>query len=136
MADDRTFHVRIISPNRVFYEGDAIMLELNTTEGQIGIYKDHVPVTCVLAPGVCYIYESEEDIKIAAVHSGFMEILQSQVTILAEVCEWPSEIDINRAEEAKARAERRLAENPEGLNIARATLSLKRSVARIEAAKK
>ena len=43
MADERSFKLKIISPDRIFYEGEAIMLELNTTEGQIGVYKNHVP---------------------------------------------------------------------------------------------
>lgn len=136
MADEKSFHLRIISPNRVFYEGDVIKLEMNTTEGEIGILKNHIPLTTVIAPGVCYMYESETDIKVAAIHSGFLEVLQDSVTVLAEVAEWPSEIDAERAEESRIRAERRLAEDPTGTNIARATLSLKRSAARIAALNK
>jgi len=136
MADEKTFHLSIATPDRIFYEGDAIMVELNTTEGQIGVLKDHIPLTSVLSPGVCYIHESEEDIKLCALHGGFVEILQDSMTILAEVAEWPEEIDVERAKEAQIRAERRLSENPAGTNIARATLALKRSVVRIEAAKK
>lgn len=136
MAESNLFHLRIISPTRVFYEGDVTMVELTTTEGDIGVLKEHIPLTCVLAPGVCYIHESDTEIKVAALHDGFVEILQDSVTILAEIAEWPDEIDLERANEARIRAERRLAENPTGTNIARATLALKRSAARIEAAKK
>ena len=64
------------------------------------------------------------------------EILQDSVTILAEVIEWPDEIDVKRAEEARVRAERRLAEKADTTNLKRAELALQRSVARIEAAKK
>lgn len=136
MADEKTFHLSIATPDRIFYEGDVIMVELNTTEGQLGILKEHIPLTSVLSPGVCYIHESQENIKLCALHGGFVEILQDSVTILAEVAEWPDEIDVQRAQDAQVRAQRRLAENPAGTNIARATLALKRSAARIEAAKK
>ena len=136
MAEPNLFHLRIISPTRVFYEGDVTMVELTTTEGEIGILKEHIPLTAVLAPGVCYIYESPTEIKVAALHEGFVEVLQNQVTILAEVVEWPNEIDVERANEARIRAERRLSENAAGTNISRATLALKRSAVRIEAAKK
>lgn len=136
MADDKLFHLRIISPTRVFYEGDVEKLEITTSEGDIGILKNHIPLTTIIAPGACYIYESDTEIKVAAVHSGFLEILQDSVTVLAEVCEWPSEIDVNRANEAKIRAERRLEEKADGVNITRATLALKRSAARIDVAKK
>ena len=136
MAEPNLFHLRIISPTRVFYEGDVKMVELNTTEGEIGVLKEHIPLTTVLAPGVCYIYETDTEIKVAALHEGFIEILQDQVTILAEIAEWPNEIDVERANEARIRAERRLSENASGTNIARATLALKKSAVRIEAAKK
>ena len=134
MAD--TFHLKITSPDRVFYEGEVTMVEINTTEGQIGVLPNHIPLTSVLAPGACYIYVPDGDPKVCAIHGGFFEILQDSMTILAEVCEWPDEIDVARAEEAKIRAERRLSENSDGTDIARAILALKRSAARIEAARK
>lgn len=136
MAESNLFHLRIITPTRVFYEGDVTKVEFTTTEGDIGVLKEHIPLTAVLAPGVCYIYESDADIKVAALHTGFVEILQDNVTVLAEVVEWPTEIDVNRANEARIRAERRLAENAADTNISRATLALKRSAVRIQAAQK
>ncbi|MCR5735098.1 MAG: ATP synthase F1 subunit epsilon [Lachnospiraceae bacterium] len=133
MADDRAFKLRVITPERTFYEGDVIMVELKTTEGEVGILKRHIPLTAVIAPGVLYIRESDEEIKVAALHAGFVEILPDSVTVLAEIVEWPSEIDLNRAEEAKVRAERRLSEKATGTDLNRASLALARSVARIEA---
>jgi F-type H+-transporting ATPase subunit epsilon len=134
MAD--TFHLRITSPDRVFYEGDVTMVEINTTEGQIGVLPNHIPLTSVLSPGACYIHLPDGDPKVCAIHGGFFEILQDSMTILAEVCEWPDEIDLKRAEEARIRAERRLSEKDDATDIGRATLALKRSAARIEAARK
>lgn len=134
MAD--TFHLRITSPDRVFYEGDVTMVEINTTEGQIGVLPNHIPLTSVLAPGACYIHLPDGDPKVCAIHGGFFEILQDSMTILAEVCEWPDEIDLKRAEEARIRAERRLSEKDDATDIGRATLALKRSAARIETARK
>lgn len=133
---DNAFLVRIISPDRTFYEGEVVMLECRTTEGEIGILKNHIPLTAVLAPGVCRIKESETEVKVAALIGGFIEILQDSVTILAEIAEWPDEIDIKRAEEARARAERRLTEKKPDTDLARASTALQRSIARIEAAKK
>lgn len=132
MASDNSFKVKIIAPDRLFYEGDADMIELTTTEGQIGVYKGHIPLTAVIAPGVVRVYESEGDVKSAALISGFVEILQDSVEVLAEIVEWPDEIDLKRAEEAKIRAERRLSEKAAETNLARAELALKKAVARIE----
>lgn len=132
MASENSFKVKIIAPDRLFYEGDADMIELTTTEGQIGVYKGHIPLTAVIAPGTVRVYETDGDTKSAALHSGFVEILQDSVTVLAEIVEWPDEIDVNRAEEAKVRAERRIAEKATETNMARAELALKRAVARID----
>lgn len=132
MADMKLFKLKIISPDRVFYEGDVSMVELATTEGEIGVYADHIPLTAVIQPCVMSIHE-EAGVKKAALHSGFIEILPQQVSVLAEVAEWPEEIDVNRANEARIRAERRLASNEGGIDSLRAELALKRSIARIKA---
>ena len=128
MADERAFSLKIITPDRV-------MVELRTTEGEIGVLKNHIPLTSVVAPGVLRIRETDTETKVASLISGFVEILQESVTILAEIIEWPEEIDGNRAEEARIRAERRLAEKADSTNLKRAELALERAVARIEAAK-
>ena len=101
MADEnKKFDLKIITPERMFYEGSAEMVEFNTTEGEIGVYKNHIPMTVIIKPGVLTITDGEEK-KEAALHAGFVEILQDKVTILAEVIEWPGEIDGKRAEAAR-----------------------------------
>lgn len=102
MADDRYFDLEIISPERIFYRGQASMVELNTTEGEIGIYKNHIPLTTIIAPGVLTITEASGK-KEAVVHSGFMEILPDRVTILAESAEWPGESDRDHIKKAEER---------------------------------
>ena len=135
MADDnRYFTLKIITPDRVFYEDEVSMVEFNTVEGEVGIYKDHIPMTMIIAPGILTITKGDE-VKEAALHAGFTEVLPDRVTILAEIIEWPSEIDIGRAEEARARAEERIRENAPGTELNRAELALKRAVARIESVK-
>lgn len=131
MADaNKLFKVEIITPERIFYTGEAEMIEFTTTEGDIGVYKHHIPLTAVLAPGIVTITESNGQKK-AAVHSGFAEILGDKVTLLAEIAEWPDEIDKNRAEEAKMRAERRLNMKEAGLDVKRAEIALKKALVRI-----
>lgn len=110
------------------------MLELTTTEGEIGIYADHIPLTTIIAPGVMTITETGSQLKQAAVLEGFMEITQEKVTVLAQSCEWPEEIDTNRAQEARARAERRLKSSDANINMSRAELALRKSLIRLEVA--
>ena len=135
MAEGRNFDLEIITPDRVFFNGQASMIEFNTTEGEIGVYKDHIPLTVIIKPGVLTITSEEEKTK-AALHSGFATILQDKVTILAEVIEWGDEIDESRAEAAKIRAEERLRSNQEAIDMARAEAALLRAVARINTKKR
>lgn len=127
---DNTFELKIITPERMFYEGQVEMVEFNTTEGEIGIYKNHVPTTVIVKPGVLTISEGNEK-KVAALHSGFVEILQDKVTILAELIEWPDEIDVNRAKSAEERARKRLDAKEEGVDLDRAQIALLKSITRI-----
>ena len=127
------FKLSIISPERSFFEGDCEFLEFVSTEGELGIYAKHIPLTTILEPCVMKIHHDGEEKK-AAILGGFVEILKDKVTVLAEVAEWPGEIDRARAEQARKRAEDRLAAKKEGTDIRRAEAALKRAVARIEAA--
>lgn len=135
MAEENknTFTIRIITPDRTFYTGEATMVEFNTTEGEIGVYKNHVPMTVIIKPGVLTI--TGEEVKKAALHAGFVEILQDSVTILAEVIEWPDEIDEKRAEDARERAEKRIGERSDDTDMLRAETALLRAMARINVIK-
>ena len=134
--DEKLFDLEIISPDRLFYEGKVSFVEMTTSEGNIGVYKNHIPLTSILVPGMVKIYEGDSDTpKKAIIHAGFVEILQDKIVIMAEIAEWPDEIDLNRAEEARIRAERRINEAEEGIDIDRAEAALRRSLARIEALK-
>lgn len=128
MAENE-FDLTIITPERIFYEGQVSMVEFNTTEGEIGVLKSHIPLTTVIAPGIVSMYE-KEGVKKAVIHTGFAEILPEKVTLLAEIAEWPDEIDLNRARMAEDRARKRLAEKKEGLDVERAELALKKALAR------
>lgn len=133
MAENQ-FKLKIITPDRLFYENECTMVEFNTTEGEIGVLKGHIPLTVVVAPGILTITE-QEGTKQAALHAGFAEILQDSVVIMAEIVEWPEEIDLNRAEEAKERAEERLRSKTPETDVMRAETALQRALARIHVIK-
>ncbi len=130
MADK--FKLTIVTPDREFFSGEADMVEFNTTEGEIGIYAGHAPLTVIVKPGILTVTQGET-IRNAALHAGFVQILPDEVTILAEIVEWPEEIDTERAEAAKHRAEGRLAERGPNVDIDRAQVALMKAVARINA---
>lgn len=126
------FKLTIVTPDRQFFDEEADMVEFNTTEGEIGIYKGHVPLTVIIKPGVLTITQGDLK-KNAALHAGFVQILPEEVTILAEIIEWPGEINEERAKAAKERAESRLRGGADEVDVARAEAALMRSVARINA---
>ena len=125
MADLQTIKLLVNTPDRVFYHDDATFVELSTSEGDIGVYPGHIPLVLSIHNG--------NDVKKAAVHGGIIEILKDKITILAEVAEWSDEIDVERANEARLRAEKRLASHDSNLDMVRAETALKRSLARIKA---
>ncbi len=134
MAETNDFILKIITPDRLFYEGPVKMVEFDTIEGEIGVLPGHIPMTVIIKPGILTITEEEGE-KRAALHAGFAEILQNQVTILAEIIEWPEEINETRANEARERAEERIREKAPGTDVARAEVALRRALTRIEVLK-
>lgn len=125
------FKLKVLTPTRKFYEDEVTMVEFNTSEGQVGIYKNHIPMTAVIVPGVLRIHK-ENEVKVATLMSGFVQILADEITILSQTCEWPDEIDEERANEAKIRASRRIAEKSNDLNLLRAEMALKRALVRLD----
>lgn len=130
---DKTFNLQIISPTRVFLDEAVDMVEMKTTEGEIGVLAGHIPLTAILEPGELKIHQDGK-IRTAAMLDGFVEIRKDKVTVLAEACEWPEEIDVHRAEEAKLRAERRIKSGEKEVDMVRAELALKKALTRIDLA--
>ena len=127
------FKLNIISPDRPFFTGDCEFLEFVSTEGELGVYANHIPLTTLLEPCVMKIHNDGEEKK-AAILGGFVEILKDKVTVLAEDAQWPDDIDVARAQAAKKRAEDMLTAKREGIDMVRAEAALKRAIARINTA--
>lgn len=134
MADNNLFELKIIEPDGMFFEGQGDFLEFTSVEGQMGVYKNHIPLTTILDSGVMKIHKDGE-VKKAAILGGFIEIQKERITVLAEDANWPDEIDVERAKASKKRAEERLSKKEAGLDVVRAEAALKRAVARISAAR-
>ncbi len=127
--------LQIISPKRVLFDGECSMIEYNTTEGYVGVLPGHVAMTQVIAPGRLAVYEEgKEKPTYAALMSGISTIMPDTITLLAEIIEFKDEIDIDRAKAAKERAEKRLNEKLEGVDLARAKKALTKADVRLEVA--
>jgi len=125
------FKLEIVTPDEMFFEGEATLIEFYTQDGEIGVYAGHIPLTTVLAPGIATITTPDGQKQKAALLSGFAEILPNHVRILAESAEWPDQIDKQRAEQAKARAEQRIHSNDKSVDMARAQLALSKAMVRL-----
>ena len=130
---EKTFRLEIISPDRIFYTNDVLMVEYNTVEGEVGVYAEHIPMTQIIAPGRLIITE-ENGQRTAALLSGFVEITPDKVTILAEAVEWPQNIDIARAERARDRAQQILSAEEDEQILLLAEAALKRALVRLDIA--
>lgn len=104
-------------------------------EGEMAILNDHIPLVTPLAVGklIILIDDKQEEAVLAG---GFIQVAEGEVTIVAEAAEWPNEIDVDRAQAAKERAESRLKERGENTDIKRAGASLKKAKGRIDIAEK
>ena len=100
---ENTFELKIIAPDEMFFEGTADFLEFTSTNGEMGVYAQHLPTTVILEPGVVSIHQNGE-VKRVAVMGGFVQILKTEITLMAEDAQWPEEIDVARAEAAMERA--------------------------------
>ena len=130
---EKTFRLEIISPDRIFYTNDVLMVEYNTVEGEVGVYAEHIPMTQIIAPGRLIITE-ENGQRTAALLSGFVEITPDKVTIIAEAVEWPQNIDIARAERARDRAQQILSAEEDEQTLLLAEAALKRALVRLDIA--
>ena len=125
--------LKIITHERIVYEGEVDELVLQTTGGQIGILKDHIPLTTALEIGVTKA-RIGETYKYFATMGGIFQFKNNQATILTDVCEDGCDIDVTRANAAKNRAESRLADMDAKIDANRAQAALARSLARLKAA--
>ena len=127
--------LKIITHERIVFDGEVDELVLQTTSGQIGVLKDHIPITTSLDIGVTKARIGEK-FKYFATMGGVFQFKDNNAVILTDVCEDSCDIDVTRANAAKERAEARLAETAAGVDAARAQASLARALARLQAALK
>ena len=103
----KTFHLEIVTTDRIFYKGDCEHLVITAIDGLLGILAGHEPLVTALPAGELK-YMVDGKWRYAAISDGFIQVMPDKSVILADSCELPEEIDIKRAEEARERAEEKL----------------------------
>ena len=125
--------LKIITHERIIFDGEADELVIQTPAGQMGILKDHIPMTTVLDVGVTKAKQGDIE-RFFATMGGVFQLKDNVATILTDVCEDGCDIDVARANAAKSRAEARLADSDAKIDSQRAQAALARSLARLKAA--
>ncbi len=125
--------LEIVTPQRKVFSEDVDFLVAPGAEGELGILPSHAPLITSLNVGIMRIEQEGKKFKVV-VSGGFMEVRNSRVTVLATAAERPDEINVERAEAAKKRAEDRLASKVPDLDTLRAEMALKRALMRLKAA--
>jgi F-type H+-transporting ATPase subunit epsilon len=127
----------VVTPERQLLRESVVEVAIPGLGGQLGILPGHAPLMTELGIGeLSYRTSTSSQPIVLAVISGFAEVLPDRVTVLAETAERAEEIDLKRAEEAKARAEKRLSAGDSNLDWDRANVALQRSLIRIQVARK
>jgi F-type H+-transporting ATPase subunit epsilon len=104
------YELRVVSVERSLFEGEVEFIIANGADGELGVLARHAPLMTVLKPGPLRIQETiGGPEQVLFVGGGFMEVLPDRVTVLADVAEHADEISVERAEEARRRAQERLA---------------------------
>lgn len=124
------FDLEIVTPDRLFFSEKVEMVIVRGLEGDLAVLKGRTPITTPLKIGQVRITQNGKE-RIAAVVNGYISVLGDKTTIVTEAAEWPEEIDVKRAEEAKRRAEELIQKANDDIDIMRAELALKRALNRL-----
>lgn len=129
------FKLEIVTPERLIFSDDVDILTTPTTQGEISIMAHHVPLVTMIAPGEIKIKKDKET-SFMTITGGFIQVTGNKVTILADAAERAEEIDIDRAEAARERARKMLAEKQlDTVSHADAVAALQRSLLRLKVAR-
>ncbi|MDL2281234.1 F0F1 ATP synthase subunit epsilon [Selenomonadales bacterium OttesenSCG-928-I06] len=123
----------IVTPESMVYSEDVNMVIVRATDGDLGILPGHAPLIAGLDIWPLRILTDEGESHMA-ISGGFIEVTPKKIIILAESAEKPSDIDLDRAMQARDRAQERLNRADESTDVVRAEIALKKALNRIEVA--
>lgn len=129
-----TIKLEIVTPEKITYSEEIEFLEAPAIDGLIGILPRHAPLVTALDIGVLNITRKEGKKIQISISQGFMEVKPDQINVVVRTAELPEEIDVERAERARERAQKRLESDDEKIDAARAEAALERALARLHAA--
>src|SRR5688500_6652397 len=131
MALPTHIDLQIVTPERMLVEERVDEVQIPGAEGYFGVLPGHTPLLAALAVGEL-LYRKGAEKTYLSIAYGFAEVLPDRVTILARLAERAEEIDVERAEQARRRAEERLAQSKSDFDYERARVALTKSIMRLQ----
>ena len=131
-----SFSLNVITPEKVFFEGETTQIIVRTTEGDIGILANHTSLVADLPSGPLKIRQEDGSWKVAAVSTGLLKVGGNKVSILANAVEWADEIDLEWAKRSEEDARQRLSQKASQHELDLAELKLQRALNRISVGSK
>lgn len=128
----KTFSLKILASDRVFYDGRCQMVILPAMDGQLGVLANHGDMVVALKMGEMRIQKEDGLWETALIGKGVMQDINNRMTILVEFAEHPEEIDQKRALEAKHRAEEQLRQKQSIQEYHHSKAALSRALARLK----
>ncbi len=132
--EQQSFTLDIVTLKKVAFSEEIKSVNAPGTEGYFSILVNHTPFVSSLKAGIIKVSRSEGEVQAFSCSSGFLMTDGKKVILLADAVEKPEEIDVARAQAAKERAEKRLAERSPDTDIDRAKLALLRAINRLKVA--
>lgn len=132
---DKNIKLKIVTQNKIVYEGVVNAFYTDTMDGRIGILPNHIPITSVLEIGVTKVIEEKEPVYITTM-GGIMHFKDNEAVILTDIAELGQDIDEVRAKEAYERAKAKLESHQDKMGVLKAQIALKKAIARISATNK
>ncbi len=131
---DKAFKLEIVTSKKIVFSGDVISFSAPGVVGGFQVLKSHAPLLSNIAIGEVKLVDGSGQESRYATSGGFVEVHENKVVMLAETAERSDEIDVARAEAARERARKRLAEKRADIDVDRARLALFRSLNRLKVA--
>jgi F-type H+-transporting ATPase subunit epsilon len=128
--------LEIVTPEKLAYQGEVDSVQLPGSEGELGVLPHHAPLISTLGAGELRLRKGGED-EVFAIVGGFLQVLPDKVVVMAETADMASEIDLEKAQEARRQAEQALESGyVEGADLAAARASLQAALLRIRVAER
>jgi F-type H+-transporting ATPase subunit epsilon len=134
MADEKTFQLEVLTLQREFLRQPARFVVAPGQEGVFEVLPGHAPYVFALKPGALRVHTPDGNDAHVAVGGGFLVVQKDTTTVLTRSAERPEEIDVARAQQARERAEGRLANRTGAIDVPRAQAALHRALARLKVA--